>query len=285
MHISEINIYPVKSLKGISLNEAAVEDRGLEYDRRWMLTTPDGVFFTQREYPKMAAIKVEVTENGLLISAEESPGIMIPFEPDQPQKQDVTIWQSVCEGEVYGEDVNRWFSQVLGVDCQLVYMPDDSRRSVNQRFDQGHDIVSFADGYPLMVLGEASLADLNSRLETRLPMNRFRPNLVVSGSEAFAEDNWTRIRIGDAVFRSTKPSERCVITTVDQAVGGFDGKEPLKTLASYRMAKTVFPERYESFGCGENAVLFGQNLIAENTGGVVRVGDGIEILETSNLKG
>ncbi len=278
MHISEINIFPIKSLKGIALDSAVVEARGLQYDRRWMLTTPDGMFFTQREYPKMATIKVEVTKKGLLVSAEQTTGIMIPFEPHPRQKQEVTIWQSVCPGEAYGDGVNQWFSQVFGTNCQLVYMPDNSRRSVNQRFDRGQDIVSFADGYPLMVLGEASLADLNSRLETHLPMNRFRPNLVVSGSEAFAEDNWTRIRIGDAVFRSTKPCERCVITTVDQAVGGFAGKEPLKTLASYRMSKTVIPERYESLGVGANAVLFGQNLIAETPGVTIKAGNVVEVI-------
>ena len=151
---------------------------------------------------------------------------------------------------------------------------------MNQRFDLGQDIVSFADGYPLMALGEATLADLNSRLDTKLPMNRFRPNIVVSGSDAFAEDNWTCIRIGDAVFRSTKPCERCVITTVEQTTGEFSGKEPLKTLASYRMAKTVIPDRFASLGVGENAVLFGQNLIAESVGAMIRLGDQIEILTT-----
>ncbi|HEX3101912.1 MAG TPA: MOSC N-terminal beta barrel domain-containing protein, partial [Pyrinomonadaceae bacterium] len=173
MHISEINIYPIKSLKGIALDSAVVEARGLEYDRRWMLTTPDGMFFTQRDYPKMATIRVEITPKGLLVSAAQTTGIVIPFEPDQHRKKEVTIWQSVCTGEVYSDGVNDWFSQVLGLNCQLVYMPDDTRRGVNPRFDHGHDIVSFADGYPLMVLGEASLADLNSRLETHLPMNRF----------------------------------------------------------------------------------------------------------------
>ena len=280
MHISEINIFPIKSLKGIAFDSAVVEARGLQYDRRWMLTTPDGGFFTQREYPKMATVKVEITKKGLLVSAEQTTGIMIPFDPYPRQKQEVTIWQSVCTGEVYSDGVNQWFSQVIGTRCQLVYMPDNSRRSVNKRFDQGEDIVSFADGYPLMVLGEASLADLNSRLETRLPMNRFRPNLVVSGSEAFAEDNWTRIRIGDAVFRSTKPCERCAITTVDPAMGRFDGKEPLKTLASYRMAKTVIPEGYESLGVGANAVLFGQNLIAETPGVTIKARDQVEILRS-----
>ena len=198
--------------------------------------------------------------------------------------------------------MNEWFSDVLGTACQLVFMPDDARRSVNPRFDNGEEIVSFADGYPLMLLGLATLDDLNMRLKANsvelpprhrsgdtppkqggelyepLPMNRFRPNLVVSGSAAFAEDDWERIRIGDAVFRSTKPCERCVITTVEQSRGEFDGKEPLRTLASYRMAKNAIPERYESLGVPPTAVLFGQNLIAETPGASIHVGYEVEVV-------
>ena len=278
MHISEINIYPIKSLKGISLDSAIVEERGLRFDRRWMLTTPDGMFFTQREFPRMATMSVWIEEDGsgLGVAADRFGDVFIPFEPDTDKKQQVTIWQSVCEGEIYGAALNEWFSDVLGTDCQLVYMPDDSRRSVNSRFDRGNEVVSFADGYPLMVLSEATLDDLNMRLDEPLPMNRFRPNLVVSGAEAFAEDEWGKVRIGDAIFRSTKPCERCVITTVDQTRGEFAGKEPLKTLAAYRMAKDVIPERYESLGVGANAVLFGQNLIPETPGAAIRVGDAVE---------
>jgi len=283
MHISEINIYPIKSLKGISLDSAVVEERGLQYDRRWMLTTPDGMFFTQREFPRMATLSVWIEEDGsgLGVAADRFGDVFVPSQPDTGDKQQVTIWQSVCEGEVYGGALNEWFSDVIGTNCQLVYMPDQTRRSVNKRFDHGDDVVSFADGYPLMVLSEATLADLNSRLDDPLPMNRFRPNLVVSGSSAFAEDAWDKVRIGEAVFRSTKPCERCVMTTVDQSKGEFTGKEPLKTLASYRMAKDVMPDRYESLGVGATAVLFGQNLIAESAGATVHVGDAVEILPVS----
>ena len=263
-----------------------VEERGLRYDRRWMLTKPDGMFLTQREFPRMATMSVWFEDgDGLGVAADSFGDVFVPFEPDTGQKQQVTIWQSVCEGIVYSAALNEWFSDVLGTNCQLVYMPDDSRRSVNPRFDRGNDVVSFADGYPLMVIGEESLADLNRRLSgtdrsVRTPMNRFRPNIVVSGSDAYAEDDWKQISIGDAVFRSTKPCERCVITTVDQLKGEFLGKEPLKTLAAYRMAKDVLPDRYESLGIGANAVLFGQNLIGTSTGATLKVGDTVEISES-----
>ncbi|MGE3465678.1 MAG: MOSC domain-containing protein [Pyrinomonadaceae bacterium] len=285
MHISEINVYPIKSLKGISLDSAVVERRGLQYDRRWMLATPDGMFLTQREFPTMATITVEVVNDELRAMSDGFGSLLIPVEPDKGERRAVTIWQSVCDGLVYDTAVNDWFSDVLGTECQLVYMPDDSRRNVNKMFNSGEDIVSFADGYPLLVIGEASLDDLNARIqesETRaatrpefrpLPMKRFRPNIVVSGSAAFAEDDWKRIRVGDCVFRVVKPCARCVITTVDPAKGEFDGKEPLKTLASYRMARDVMPGRYEEFGHGPTAVLFGQNLIPEGALSPIRVGD------------
>jgi len=280
MIISEINIYPIKSLKGISLDSAVVEPRGLQYDRRWMLTTPDGMFFTQREFPRMATITVAVESGQLKVESETAGEMAIPFEPDRGERKAVTIWRSVCEGLVYDGAVSEWFSDAIGTECRLVYMPDSSRRPINERFDRGGDIVSLADGYPLMLLGEASLADLNSRLEQPLPMNRFRPNMVVSGSDAYAEDDWKGIRVGEAMFRATKPCERCVITTVDQSSGEFDGKEPLKTLATYRMAKHIMPERVDELGVDRNAVLFGQNLRAENPGASVRVGDAAEILES-----
>jgi uncharacterized protein YcbX len=292
MHISEIIIYPVKSLAGISVESAIVERCGLRHDRRWMLTTPEGRFITQRECPKMATLSVWIEEDGtgLGVAADRFGDVYVPNEVDSEKRQQVTIWNSVCEAEVYGAALNEWFSDVLEMECQLVRMPNETARPINQRFDSGGDIVSFADGYPLLAIGEASLEDLNRRIEDqhagrlpavrRLPMNRFRPNIVVAGSEAYAEDKWEKIRVGDAVFRSTKPCERCVITTVDQSAGETDGKEPLKTLAAFRMARDVMPERYEEFGLNPTAVLFGMNLVSENPGAEIRVGDKVEVLDT-----
>ncbi|MFZ1702351.1 MAG: MOSC N-terminal beta barrel domain-containing protein [Pyrinomonadaceae bacterium] len=286
MHISEINIYPIKSLKGIGLDSAAVEKRGLQHDRRWMLTTPDGMFFTQREFPRMALVETGVGDD-LYVTAEGFGTLEIALEPDKGERQQVTVWQSICDAVVYDGVVNEWFSDVLGTACQLVYMPDETRRGVNEMFDSGEDVVSFADGYPLLVIGEASLDDLNGRIvrkeeeadrSVRAPMNRFRPNIVVSGSDAFAEDGWERIRVGETAFRVVKPCARCVITTVEQTRGEFDGKEPLKTLASYRMAKDVMPERFEALGVAATAVLFGQNLIPETEGSTIKIGDRVEVI-------
>lgn len=303
MNISEINIYPIKSLKGISLENSHVEKRGLRYDRRWMLVDPDGMFFTQREVPRMAVVTVKVTSGGLSVSADGYESLEIPFEPDRGERRSVTVWQSTVEGEAYLGAISEWFSDVLSKRCRLVRMPETTERHVSEKFDTGKDIVSFADGYPLLLIGEASLDELNRRLKSDfaqlpprhrsgdtppkqggelfepLPMNRFRPNVVVTGTNPFEEDRWARIKIGEAVFRVVKPSARCVITTVDQIKGEFDGKEPLKTLASFRMAKQVHPGNFEDFGHGPTAVLFGENLIPESDGSTIRVGDEAEVIE------
>lgn len=278
MKVTEINIYPVKSLGGISLEEATVEKRGLQYDRRWMLTDTDGEFFTQREFPKMATLSLEINANSLSISNSENEKIEVPFDFEKSKMQKIRVWQSVCEALILPENVNQWLSDCLETKCQMVYMPDESEREINQLFRQNNEIVSFADGYPFMLIGEDSLNNLNKKLETALPMNRFRPNIVVSGSEAFAEDHWKKIQVGETVFRSTKPCARCVITTIEQSEGEFDGKEPLKTLATYRKATDVFPDELEVLDLDKNYVLFGQNLVAENFGGKIKVGDEVEVI-------
>jgi uncharacterized protein YcbX len=279
MHISEINIYPVKSLRGIALSEARVTKRGFESDRRWMITDGEGKFYTQRELPKMANISISLEADGLRFSARGTGDLTVAARPDKGNSGQVQVWTSVCAAEFYDEAVNGWFSELLGAKCRLVYMPEDTKRGINPIFNTGEDIVSFADGYPFMALGEASLEDLNSRLEATLPMNRFRPNLAISGAGAYAEDGWKRIRIGDTIFRATKPCARCSITTVDQARGVFAGKEPLRTLAGYRKAKQVMPDAYAAMGMGANDVLFGQNLVPENTREMIRVGDEVEVIE------
>ena len=278
MKISEINIYPVKSLSGISLSEAVVEKRGFKNDRRFMLTDENGEFFTQREFPKMAMLSIQLNTDSLVLSDFENKQIEVQFDFEKKDLQKVRVWKSVCDAFVLPKNINEWLSDYLQTECRMVYMPDESEREINQLFRQNNEIVSFADGYPFLLIGENSLKDLNERLENKLPMNRFRPNIVVSVSEAFAEDRWKKIRIGETVFRSTKPCARCVMTTVEQSEGRFDGKEPLKTLATYRQAKDVFPGEFETLDLDKNAVLFGQNLVAENFGEKIKIGDEIRVL-------
>jgi uncharacterized protein YcbX len=272
MHLSEINVYPIKSLRGISLGESKVKRRGLEFDRRWMLINEKNHFLTQREFPKMATIVPEITNDGLLVSQGENK-ITIPFETNSNETGRVKIWSSFCRAEIYEDSVNEFFRDVLQTNCRLAQMPEDTNRKVNYFYAvQKDDHVSFADGYPFLLVGENSLEDLNSRLEKPLPMNRFRPNFVIKDSEAFAEDGWKKIKIGESVFDLVKPCARCVITTIEQSEGLRSGVEPLKTLASYRIPKRSVKKK----------ILFGQNLIAESGGNVLRVGDKVEVLETKN---
>lgn len=272
MNLSEINVYPIKSLGGISLKSSMVENRGLQYDRRWMLVDESNKFLTQREFPKMATVSVEITKNGLGVSSDGN-SVEIPFETNANETASVKIWSSRCRAKVYGEEINRWFSDVLQSECKLVLMSEETTRKVNYFYAVHQtDAVSFADAYPILLIGEESLTDLNSRLKTPVPMNRFRPNLVVSDADAFAEDGWKQIKIGDAIFHIVKPCGRCVMTTIEQESGEKQGVEPLKTLASYRIPKRSVKKK----------ILFGQNLIAENVGTVLSIGDKIEIIETKN---
>lgn len=273
MKLTEINIYPIKSLKGISLEESRVENRGLELDRRWMLVDEKNKFLTQREFPKMAILIVETEKEGLKVSDQDN-SIFIPLMPGDSKQVSVKIWNSRCSALTYEQEINGWFSDILGINCKLVLMPNEAKRIVNPIYavNKDEDVVSFADGYPFMVIGESSLDDLNSRLENKLPMNRFRPNFVFDDAKPFAEDNWKKVKIGNTYFQIVKPCDRCVMTTVEQSTGSFDGKEPLKTLAKYRMKKTR----------ADNKILFGQNMIAENAGETIKVGDDIEVIETKN---
>jgi uncharacterized protein YcbX len=270
MYLSEINIYPIKSLAGISLKESKIERRGLQFDRRWLLVDENNKFLTQREFPKMAIVKTEILQDALQVSCNGD-SLKIAFEPQTSEAESVKIWSSRCKAKIYESAVNEWFSDVLRTNCKLVRMPEETQRKVNYFYAvQKDDHVSFADAYPFLLIGENSLADLNSRLNERLPMNRFRPNFVVADSEGFAEDAWKRIKIGETVFHVVKPCARCVITTIEQTMGEKQGTEPLKTLASFRIPKRSIKKK----------ILFGQNLIAENADDVLRVGDRVEVLET-----
>lgn len=274
MKLSEINIYPIKSLSGISLKSSTVETRGLRFDRRWMLIDETNKFLTQREFPQMATIGVEILKDCLRVSSGGEK-LEVAFEPPTNETASVKIWSNRCRARIYENKTNEWFSDVLKTNCKLALMPEETTRKVSY-FYAVHktDAVSFADAYPFLLIGENSLADLNSRLDAPLPMNRFRPNLVVEGSAAFAEDAWKTIQIGEAIFHIVKACARCVMTTIDQSKGVKTGVEPLKTLASFRIPKRSVKKK----------ILFGQNLIAENVGATVNVGDEVRVFETQAKK-
>lgn len=262
-YVQAIYIYPIKSLGGISVDSGIVEEKGFKYDRRWMLINSDGVFVSQRKYPSLALLQVQLEEEGLSVFHKSVPGniLLIPFDSPIEKYVEVTIWDDQVKAQLVGDDFDRWFSQYVGEEVRLVLMPENSHRKVDPRFAVKGESVSFADGMPYLLIGQESLNDLNKRLSNSVPMDRFRPNIVFSGGEAFSEDHWKEIKIGDVDFKVVKPCARCVLTTVDQETG-IKGKEPLKTLASYRTVGSK--------------VLFGQNMVSISSGRI-QVGDRIKI--------
>lgn len=265
MHLSEIWIYPVKSLGGIRLKEAKTEERGLQYDRRWLIIDENNTFITQRVFHQMALIDVSLSQGGLKVFERNDPenSIMVPYEPVSGANLSVKIWDDVVEAVTVTDEADAWLSAQIGQPVRLVMMPESTERKADPKYAKNGEIVSFADGYPFLVISQASLDELNSRLEDPISMVRFRPNFVIAETAPFEEDQWKRIRIGDMDFEIVKPCARCVLTTVDPETGQ-KGVEPLKTLASYRRVN--------------NKVLFGQNLVASNFG-VIKEGDELEVVE------
>jgi len=261
--ISQINVYPVKGLKGIALENARCTDRGIENDRRWMVVDAQGRFLSQREHPKMATVWTDLTADSLALSVPDEDGVEVPLVPPPAPRMRVQVWNSVVDAVPASREADWWLSNYLGLPCRLVYMPEDSERFSNDKYAGEGKRVGFADGYAFLITGESSLADLNARLQSRghqaLPMNRFRPNLVASGAAPWAEDGWGDIRIGTAAFRGVKPCGRCQVTTTDQATGEVMGPEPLATLSTFRDST-------------EFGVMFGMNLVSVKPG-EVRLGD------------
>jgi len=263
--LSELNIYPVKSLGGISLNEAEVTDRGLKFDRRWMIVDNNEKFLTQRTHPKMALLKTKISHNKLILShkTEDIPPLVVPIKSKLVETTIVNIWDDLVTAFQVGKYADEWLSDVLNQKCKLVFMPDETQRFVDKLYSNQNEIVSFADAYPFLIIGQSSLDDLNSRLEEKLPMNRFRPNFVFNGGKPYEEDSWKKFKIGEIIFEAVKPCSRCATITVDQE-SAERKEEPIKTLATYRAV--------------DNKVMFGMNLIHDGTG-TIRVGDEIEVLE------
>ena len=268
LSLSEINVYPIKSLRGVSKQSANVYRTGFQYDRSWMLVDEDHKFITQRQYSKLALVDVDITEKQISLHAPGQAGLIVPNTARQ-NIIDVKIWSDQCKASVATDAVNEWFSKYLSKRCLLVTMAENYQRAVNPDYrSSSNDIVSFADGYPFLLITEASLAELNKRMQEEgspaVPMKRFRPNLVVKGTDAHDEDRWKKIKIGDCVFDIVKPCSRCIIPTINTDTGD-KAKEPMKTLLTYRKK--------------DSKVYFGQNLIpVYQPGLVLSVGDVVEVI-------
>jgi len=261
--VSALYIYPIKSCGGLSVQQMPIEGRGPVLDRRFMVVDDNGSFLTQRQVPKMALVRPTITQTELLIEAPGMERLEVALSGGDGRRVPIQVWSHSGEAEFAGDDPANWFSRYLGCSCRLVRWDEDQVRLCDPEYARFESQVAFADGFPVLLISEASLEDLNSRMEKPLPMNRFRPNLVVGECEPYAEDGWKQIRIGGLLFDVVKPCDRCVITTVDQTSGGV-GKEPLRTLATYRRRG--------------NAVSFGQNCIHHGPG-MIRVGDEVEVIE------
>ena len=266
MLVTELNIYPVKSTRRISLDESEVLPRGLPWDRRWMLVDATGRFITARQQPRLATVQTALLDGELQVSAAGLQPLRLPLVPTGRSLARVSVWKDELDAVLAGAQADAWFSGFLGFDCRLVQMTDDLVRGVSPDYGRPGDEVSFADGYPLLLISEASLADLNTRLPQPVEMRRFRPNLVVNGQLPYAEDGWRRLRVGEVEFEGVKNCSRCIFTTIDPDTGEkHPDQEPLRTLSTYRKRP-------------EGGVFFGQNLIPRSAG-VIRVGDRVTVIE------
>ncbi len=269
VRVSGIHVYPIKGAAGVSLERVALDGRGPGGDREFMLVDLQDRFVTQREAPKLALIRVETGDGSLRLSAPGAAGLEVPIARDAAgSERSVVCWASECRAVDQGDAVAGWLTERLEREVRLVRMASDFARVVNPARSPERATTSFTDGYPWLLIGEASLADLNARMEAPLPMDRFRPNLVLSGSDAYAEDGWGRIRIaadggGWIEMDLVKPCSRCAVTTTDQATAAR-GREPLATLARYRRM--------------DGQVWFGQNAVHRALGSIA-LGAAVEVLE------
>lgn len=261
--VSELFIYPIKSLGGIAVTAAKITERGFQYDRRWMLVDGDNCFLTQREYPQMALLQVLISESGLKVHHKINKGeaVNIPGSYGINETVMVQIWSDKCKAQVVDRQIDEWFSDMLSLKCRLVYMPDSSKRRVDTRYASNNELTSFSDGYPFLIIGQSSLDELNGRLSEPLPMSRFRPNIVFTRAEPYQEDSMEHFSINNIQFYGVKRCARCVVTTINQDTAA-SSKEPLKTLSAYRQQN--------------NNVYFGQNLLHKGEG-EIHIGDGITI--------
>jgi uncharacterized protein YcbX len=251
--LSELWIYPIKSLGGIRLTTAKVLEKGLQFDRRWMLIDANGIFMTQRIHNSMALFKVSINHDEVVVTKKDSAGNTIATISFAANAQATgprirsKVWDDEVDVVEVDSELSKWFSLHLNMSCKLVHFPESNARPVDAKYKIKGEHVSLADAYPFLIVGQSSLTDLNNRLKDPVPMNRFRPNFVFSGGDPFEEDGWKNIMIGKNRFAGVKNCSRCVLITVDQETS-TKAAEPLYTLSTYRKR--------------ENKVYFGQNLLA-----------------------
>ncbi|WP_440223905.1 MOSC domain-containing protein [Dokdonella sp. MW10] len=263
--LSALHVFPIKSCAALAPAEAVVEPRGLVGDRRWMVVDEDGGLLSARKHPRMTLVRTHEVDGGVSVEAPGMPGLVVRPHADATARRTATVWGSTVDARAAESQADAWISDVLGRPAHFAYMDEAAHRPVDPAFGRDGDIVSFADGFPLLLISQAALDALNAKLAAPVPMLRFRPNLVVAGTDPHAEDGWRRVRIGGIAFDVVKPCARCVLTTVDFTRGELDpGGEPLRTLIGYRRSP--------------DGVTFGQNLIPRGTG-TLRVGDAVEVLE------
>lgn len=266
--LSAINVYPIKSLAGISVNHWPVDNKGLRYDRKWMLIDDEHRFLSQRRLAKMALIRTRLQNQILFLSAPGMPDIDMPLIETKGKALTVEIWHDTCTAKTVSRELDQWFQDFLGIGCQLVYHPDDETRPVDPRYAAPSDQTGFSDGFPFLIVSEQAMASLNQAMGLDMTLARFRPNLVVGDCEAFAEDSWRRIVINDIGFRLPKPCSRCGIPAIDPETGQI-GKEPLVTLSKLRQ--------------WQNKTYFGQNALHDCTG-ELRVGSDVAIVESGDAQ-
>ena len=263
--VDSLHVYPLKGAAGFSPQSWPVDERGLRHDRRFMVVDADGVFISQRTYPRMALIRGEIAGDGLRISTAGGM-IDVPFPLTNAPTLRATVWDDCFDVRIVDPNASRKLSEVLHAPAQLVWMPDDCERLTSIKRGEPRRHVSFADAAPLLLTTTAALEELNTRLQrsgsSAIPMDRFRPNVVVRGATAGADDHWRTLRIGNAAFRVSNACKRCKVITIDQSTGEFAGNDPLTTLATYRAEGP--------------SVTFGQHLMAEASGSI-SVGDAVAI--------
>jgi uncharacterized protein len=263
LRLTALHLYPIKSAAGISPASWDVDDLGFHYDRRWMVIDDAGRGLTQRTHPRLAVVRPSFQDQRLLVEAPGMPVLELPLHPAPSVTTQVVVWSDTCEALWLGQPAADWFSRLLGCSCSLVYMPDETVRPANPAFAPAGTRVSFADAFPFLIISEESLGELNSRLATPVPMNRFRPNLVIAGGEPFIEDSLSRFEIGPMRFQVVKPCDRCAIPMTDQLTTQR-GPEPLRTLATYRKRN--------------GKVFFGQNVVHAGSGRLV-AGDTLRLVQ------